>query len=182
MVRMVGLLLALFAGAGCATLPLSARMAGNVPHEASDIEFIADGDVLYLFARSQGVARALCASIGGDVARQEGRGMARAEGRRTGMGRVNGCYADARTVVMCLEGFCPADVSRAFPERDDFALTFAGGNLVLVSSDVRAVGSACGDDRTVCQRPAFAIIVCQAADDACIAHEERHHRERQFHE
>ena len=109
--------------------------------------------------------------------------MARAEGRRTGMGRVNGCYADARTVVICFEGFCPASASHPLPdEHDAFKLVFVRGNLILTSRNVRAVGSVCGEGRTACHRPAIAIIVCHVADDACIAHEERHHREGQFHQ
>jgi len=47
------------------------------------------------------VSRNLCASLGGDVTRVEGR-LASAEGKTIQLGRVGGCYT-IRHVIVCAE-------------------------------------------------------------------------------
>jgi hypothetical protein len=67
-----------------------------------DVYLHTAGDTLYVFARSQGVSRGLCASLGGDVTRAEAR-WASNEGRTMQLGRVSGCYT-VRHVIVCTEG------------------------------------------------------------------------------
>ena len=64
-----------------------------------DVQLRASGDTLYLLARSGNVSRNLCASLGGDVARAEGR-WAADEGRTIQPGRVVGCYM-VRHIIVC---------------------------------------------------------------------------------
>jgi hypothetical protein len=77
---------------GCGTAAFSER----------DLRLQATGDTLYLLARSDGVSRNLCASLGGDVARAEGR-FAATDGRSMQLGRVGGCYT-IRHVIVCSDG------------------------------------------------------------------------------
>jgi hypothetical protein len=67
-----------------------------------DLRLKAVGDTIYLLARNDGVSRNLCASLGGDVTRVEGR-LASAEGRTIQVGRVGGCYT-VRHVIVCADG------------------------------------------------------------------------------
>jgi hypothetical protein len=71
-------------------------------YSTPDLRLKADGDTIYLLARSDGVTRNLCASLGGDVTRVEGR-LASAEGRTIQLGRVGGCYT-IRHVIVCADG------------------------------------------------------------------------------
>ena len=64
-----------------------------------DVHLRSSGDTLYLLARSGNVSRNLCASLGGDVARAEGR-WAADEGRTIQTGRVVGCYM-VRHIIVC---------------------------------------------------------------------------------
>lgn len=88
--------------AGCSSAGFSAQ----------DVELRASGDTLYVLARSQGVSRNLCASLGGDVARAEGR-WAAAEGRTMQLGRVAGCHT-VRHIIVCSDedGACLAHEER----------------------------------------------------------------------
>jgi hypothetical protein len=88
------LLLAALAASGCAT--------AGVGFSEQDVRLSPVGDTLYLFARSSGVSRNLCASLGGDVSRVEGR-LASAEGRTIQLGRALGCYT-IRHIIVCAEG------------------------------------------------------------------------------
>lgn len=108
--RAVALFLLGWAIAGCGSGALTSQ----------DLRLSARGNTLYVFARSDGVSRSLCADLGTDVALAEGR-VASAEGRTLSIGRVRGCYT-VRHIIVCSDG-----------------------------------------------------------DDACIAHEERHRAEGNFH-
>jgi len=66
-----------------------------------DVNLQARGDTLYLLARSGNVSRNLCASLGGDVMRSEGR-QAAGEGRTIQLDRVVGCYT-VRHIIVCSE-------------------------------------------------------------------------------
>lgn len=77
--------------AGCASAPFS----------GDDVRLRARGDTLYVFARSEGVSRNVCAALGGDVARAEARWVAD-EGRTMQPGRVTGCYT-VRHVIVCAD-------------------------------------------------------------------------------
>jgi hypothetical protein len=68
---------------------------------AHDVNLQAQGDTLYLLARSGHVSRSLCVSLGGDVMRSEGRPAA-GEGRTIQLDRVVGCYA-MRHFIVCSE-------------------------------------------------------------------------------
>jgi hypothetical protein len=88
---MASLLLLAVGMSGCSTAGFSAQ----------DVNLRARGDTLYLVARSENVSRNLCASLGGDVARMEGR-SAPGEGRTIQMDRVIGCYT-LRHIIVCPE-------------------------------------------------------------------------------
>lgn len=77
---------------GCASAGFSDR----------DVRLEASGDTLYLLARSDGMSRNLCASLGGDVTQVEGR-LAANEGRTIRIGRVGGCYT-IRHIIVCSDG------------------------------------------------------------------------------
>jgi hypothetical protein len=81
----------LLAGTGCS----SAGFSGE------DVRLHAQGDTLYVMARSGNVSRNLCSSLGGDVARAEGR-WAADEGRTIQTGRVAGCFT-TRHIIVCSE-------------------------------------------------------------------------------
>jgi hypothetical protein len=74
---------------------------GPAAFSAQDVRLHTAGDTLYLLARSEGVSRGLCASLGGDVARAEAR-WATDEGRTLQLGRVNGCYT-VRHIIVCTD-------------------------------------------------------------------------------
>lgn len=88
--------------AGCSTAGFSGQ----------DVQLRTRGDTLYVLARSQGVSRNFCASLGGDVARAEGR-WAAAEGPTMQLGRVAGCHT-VRHVIVCSDedGACLAHEER----------------------------------------------------------------------
>ena len=67
-----------------------------------DLRLKTIGDTIYLRARSDAVSRNQCASLGGDVARVEGR-LASTEGRTIQIERVGGCYT-VRHVIVCSDG------------------------------------------------------------------------------
>lgn len=75
---------------------------GSAVFSGQDLKIKATGDTIYIFARSHGVSRNLCASLGGDVALSEAR-WAPEEGRSIRTGRVAGCYT-VRHVIVCEEG------------------------------------------------------------------------------
>ena len=75
---------------------------GTAAFSAHDLRLEATNDTLYIFARSEGVSRNLCASLGGDLARAEGR-WAAADGNTIQVGRVQGCYT-IRPIIVCSEG------------------------------------------------------------------------------
>ena len=96
------LLILLTTIAGCS----SAGFSGQ------DVRLRMSGDTLYVLARSGGVSRNFCASLGGDVARAEGR-WAAAEGRTMQLGRVAGCHT-VRHIIVCADedGACLAHEER----------------------------------------------------------------------
>ena len=90
--RVVSLVVLAVALSGC----------GPTLFSGQDLRVHATGDTLYIFARSDGVSRNLCANLGSDVAFNEGR-WASDEGRTIRTGRVVGCYT-VRHVIVCEEG------------------------------------------------------------------------------
>jgi hypothetical protein len=82
-------------------LTLLTTIAGcsSAGFSGQDVQLRTSGDTLYVLARSPGVSRNLCASLGGDVARAEGR-WAAAEGRTMQLGRVAGCHT-VRHIIVC---------------------------------------------------------------------------------
>src|SRR5438067_1003195 len=85
-----------------AALAASAAGCATADFSASDLRLQPVGDTLYVYARSNGVSRNFCSSLGGDVARTEAR-LASAEGRTIQLGRVMGCYT-VRHIIVCAEG------------------------------------------------------------------------------
>ena len=67
-----------------------------------DLRLSASGNTLYVFARSDSVSRGLCADLGGDVARAEGR-LASTDGKAFQLARVKGCYT-VRHIIVCSDG------------------------------------------------------------------------------
>jgi len=74
---------------------------GATTFSNEDVRLLAKGDTLYVFARSDGVSRGLCSSLGGDVVLAEGRWAAN-EGRTIQLGQVRGCYT-VRHVIVCTD-------------------------------------------------------------------------------
>jgi hypothetical protein len=103
------LLILLTTIAGCSSAGFSEQSAGFSGH---DVQLRTSGDTLYVLARSQGVSRNFCASLGGDVARAEGR-WAATEGRTMQLGRVAGCHT-VRHIIVCSDedGACLAHEER----------------------------------------------------------------------
>jgi len=85
-----------------ALLGLALSGCGAASYSVNDFRLAPSGDTLYVFARSSGVSRNLCSSLGGDVARVEGR-LAAADSRAIRLGRVTGCYT-VRHIIVCAEG------------------------------------------------------------------------------
>jgi hypothetical protein len=87
-----------------ALIGLAAVVTGcaSTPFSSQDVQLRSAGDTLYLLARSEGVSRGLCVSLGGDVARAEAR-SASADGRTIQLGRVAGCHT-VRHVIVCTDG------------------------------------------------------------------------------
>lgn len=82
-------------------LLLASTVTGCAPTFAErDMRWHSAGDTLYVFARSEGVSRGLCASLG-DVAFAEAR-LAADDGRRMQLGRVSGCHT-IRHIIVCTE-------------------------------------------------------------------------------
>ena len=75
--------------------------ASSSSFASHDMRLQAKGDTLYLVARSEGVSRSICASLGGDVLHSEAR-WAGNEGRTLELGRVRGCYG-VRHIIVCAE-------------------------------------------------------------------------------
>ena len=82
-------------------LAVSITGCGSTTFTNSDVRLHTEGDTLYLLARSEGVSRGICASLGGDVARAEARSAAD-EGRTMQLGRVSGCYT-VRHIIVCTD-------------------------------------------------------------------------------
>jgi hypothetical protein len=83
------------------TLLLAVTGCTSAGFSGEDVRLHARGDTLYVMARSGNVSRNLCASLGGDVARAEGR-WAADEGRTIQSGRVAGCHT-VRHVIVCTD-------------------------------------------------------------------------------
>jgi hypothetical protein len=98
-----------------ALVALGASACGTANFAADDVRLSASGDTLYIFARNDNVGRNLCSSLGGDVARVEGR-VASADTRAMRLGRVTGCYT-ARHIIVCAEDD-PACVAHEERHRD----------------------------------------------------------------
>jgi hypothetical protein len=82
-------------------LAASITGCGATTFSIQDVRLHSAGDTLYLFARSDGVSRGLCSSLGGDVTRAEAR-WASNEGRTMQLGRVSGCHT-IRHVIVCTD-------------------------------------------------------------------------------
>jgi hypothetical protein len=81
------------------SLLLAASGCTSAGFSGEDVRLHAKGNTLYIMTRSGNVGRSLCASLGGDVARAEGR-WASDEGRTIQLGRAVGCHA-VRHVIVC---------------------------------------------------------------------------------
>ena len=94
------------------SLLVAATACTSASFTAEDVRLRARGDTLYVLARSEDVSRNFCASLGGDVARAEGR-WAAAEGRTMQLGRARGCYT-VRHIIVCSheDGACLAHEER----------------------------------------------------------------------
>jgi hypothetical protein len=86
-----------------ALLTLAASLGGcaSTSFSSHDMRLQAKGDTLYLVARSEGVSRSICSSLGGDLLMSEARWAAN-EGRMLQFGRVRGCYT-VRHIIVCSE-------------------------------------------------------------------------------
>ncbi len=95
-------------------LTLLTTIAGcsSAGFSGQDVRLRTSGDTLYVLARSGDVSRNFCSSLGGDVARAEGR-WAAAEGRTIQLGRVAGCHT-VRHIIVCSDedGACLAHEER----------------------------------------------------------------------
>ena len=95
-------------------LTLLTTIAGcsSAGFSGQDVRLRMSGDTLYVLARSGDVSRTFCSSLGGDVARAEGR-WAAAEGRTMQLGRVAGCHT-VRHIIVCSDedGACLAHEER----------------------------------------------------------------------
>jgi hypothetical protein len=89
---------------GITSIVLAVVLSGcsSALFSGEDVRLKASGDTLYILARSNGVSRNLCATLGGDVAVVEAR-WAPNEGRVMRMGQVRGCYT-VRHIIVCEEG------------------------------------------------------------------------------
>jgi len=94
------------------SLLLGTAACSSAGFSAEDVHLRARGDTLYVLARSSDVSRNVCASLGGDIARAEGR-FAAAEGPALQPGRVTGCYT-VRRIIVCADedGACLAHEER----------------------------------------------------------------------
>jgi hypothetical protein len=81
---------------------LGVSACGTANFSVDDLRLSPSGDTLYVFARNSNISRNFCSSLGGDVARVEGR-LASADSRTIQLGRVKGCYT-ARHIIVCAEG------------------------------------------------------------------------------
>jgi hypothetical protein len=90
--------------AGIASIVLAVILSGcsAALFSGEDVRLKASGDTLYILARSNGVSRNLCATLGGNVPVVEARWAAN-EGRLMRMGRVRGCHT-VRHVIVCEDG------------------------------------------------------------------------------
>jgi hypothetical protein len=89
-------------GALAILLALGLSACGTAEFAVHDVRLSPSGNTLYILARNQNVSRNLCATLGGDVARAEGR-LAAADTRTMRLGRVGGCYTP-RHIIVCPEG------------------------------------------------------------------------------
>ena len=87
---------------GMALVLLGAGLTGcgSTTFSNQDVRLYTAGDTLYVFARSDGVSRSLCGSLGGDVTRAEASWAT--EGRTMQLGSVVGCHT-VRHVIVCTE-------------------------------------------------------------------------------
>jgi hypothetical protein len=81
------------------TLLIGTAGCSSAGFSGEDVRLQANGDTLYVLTRGGHVSRNLCASLGGDVARAEGR-WAADEGRSFQPGQVVGCYT-VRHIIVC---------------------------------------------------------------------------------
>ena len=92
----------LFRSMVTALLALALSGCGAAAFTIHDLKLSASGNTLYVLARSTNVSRNFCATLGGDVARAEGR-LASADTRTIRIGRVMGCHT-VRHIIVCSEG------------------------------------------------------------------------------
>ena len=90
------------AAAAAVALGTAVSGCGTLGYSSHDLRLETIGDTIYLLARSDAVSRNLSASLGGDVARVEGR-LASVEGRTMQIGRVGGCHT-VRHLIVCSDG------------------------------------------------------------------------------
>jgi hypothetical protein len=90
-------------GLGAALLTVSLATVGCATGApvVHDLRLEPLGDTLYVFARSSGVSRNFCVTLGGDVGRVEAR-LASADTRSIQLARVTGCHT-IRHVIVCAE-------------------------------------------------------------------------------
>ena len=84
-----------------ALLALALSGCGAANFTVHDLKLSPSGDTLYVLARNANVSRGFCATLGGDVARAEGR-LASADTRTMRIGRVMGCHT-VRHIIVCSE-------------------------------------------------------------------------------
>ena len=83
------------------TLAAGLTGCGTTSFSSQDMRLYTRGDTLYVFARSEGVSRSICSSLGGDIVLAEAR-YAASEGRMLQLARVRGCHT-IRHVIVCAE-------------------------------------------------------------------------------
>lgn len=89
-------------GIGSIALALVLSGCSSALFSGEDVRLKASGDTLYIFARSDGVSRNLCATLSGNIPLVEAR-WAADEGRQIRTGQVRGCYT-VRHIIVCEGG------------------------------------------------------------------------------
>jgi hypothetical protein len=89
---------------GISSIVLALALSGcsSALFSGEDVRIKASGDTLYIFARSDGVSRNLCATLSGNAPMVEAR-WAPNEGRVLRVGQVRGCYT-VRHIIVCEDG------------------------------------------------------------------------------
>jgi hypothetical protein len=89
-------------GVGPIALALLLSGCSSALFSGEDVRIKATGDTIYIFARTDGVSRNLCATLSNNVPVIEAR-WASDEGRVMRVGQVRGCYT-IRHIIVCEEG------------------------------------------------------------------------------